>query len=92
MKTEDIDKIIAEALEADKQKGAGRKHRGKPLSSHRSDTILTVRKVLNIVFIIGFLAAVIIYFALPDQRVLFFCVGFGSMFLKIIEFFLRFLF
>lgn len=92
MKTEDIDKIIAEALEADKQKGSGRKHRGKLLSSHRSDTILTVRKVLNIVFIIGFLAAVIIYFALPDQRVLFFCVGFGAMFLKIIEFFLRFLF
>ena len=92
MKTEDIDKIIAEALEADKQKGSGRKHRGQPLSSHRSDTILTVRKVLNIVFIIGFLAAVIIYFALPDQRVLFFCVGFGAMFLKIIEFFLRFLF
>ncbi|MBQ0104304.1 MAG: hypothetical protein KBS99_09080 [Prevotellaceae bacterium] len=92
MKTDEIDKIIAEALEADKHPDSHRRHNGRSLTSSRSSKILTARKVLNTVFIIGFIAAVVIYFALPDQRMLFFCVGFGSMLIKIVEFFLRFMF
>ena len=92
MKTEEIDRIIAEALEAEKNKGNGRKRKGKALSTHSGNTVQRIRNILNVVFIIGFVAAVIIYFALPDQRLLFFSVGFGAMLLKIVEFFLRFLF
>ena len=35
---------------------------------------------------------VVIYFALPEQRVLFFSIGFGAVALKLIEFYLRFMF
>jgi len=86
MKADEIDKIIAEALEKDKQQG---RHRGKHT---KSDGIETARKILNIVFMVGFLAAVIVYFACPDNRLLFFSLGFGAMIIKIIEFILRFLF
>ena len=48
--------------------------------------------IVNIVFMIGFVAAIIIYFVYPDNKPLFFCVGFGAMLLKITEFFLRFMF
>ena len=48
--------------------------------------------VLNIVFMAGFLAAVIVYFALPENRVLFFSLGFGAILIKLVEFFLRFMF
>lgn len=89
MKTDDIDKIIAEALDAEKK---SKSHKGKPLSTHKNNNIATIRKILNIILIIGFVAAIIIYFALPEQRILFFCVGFGAVILKIIEFFLRFMF
>lgn len=86
MKSDEIDKIIAEALEADKQ---SRHH------SHRrrttTDTRAIIRRVLNITFMVGFLAAIIIYFAWPEQRLLFFCVGFGAIFIKLIEFFIRFM-
>jgi hypothetical protein len=41
---------------------------------------------------LGFLAAIVIYFVLPEQRVLFFCVGFGAIALKLVEFYLRFMF
>lgn len=98
MKTNEIDQIIAEALEADKNKGkevadgAHRRHGTRSLSTHRANRIATVRKILNVVFMIGFVAAVVIYFAMPEQRTLFFCVGFGAMIIKIIEFFLRFMF
>ena len=87
MKADEVDKIIAEALEKDRQQ-LGR-HRGKR-SKH--DTIFTIRKVLNIVFMAGFLAAVIVYFALPDNRALFFSLGFGSILIKLVEFFLRLMF
>lgn len=89
MNTEDIDKIIADALEEDKKK----KHQSKiKLGKQSSDGILVARKILNIVFMIGFVAAIIIYFAFPDNKPLFFYVGFGAMLLKIAEFFLRFMF
>ena len=98
MKTEEIDKIIAEALEAEKNKGKNstegshRRHGTRSLTTSRSDKVVKVRKILNIVFMLGFVAAVVIYFAMPEQRMLFFCVGFGAMLIKIIEFFLRFMF
>lgn len=87
MKSDEIDKIIAEALEADKQSPNGHRHRRRS----KSDTLLTVRKVLNVVFMVGFVAAIIIYFALPEQKPLFYSVGFGALFVKIIEFFIRFM-
>ena len=88
MKSDEIDKIIADALQEQQQHNAPR--RGGKRS--KSDNIKTIRKVLNIIFMIGFLAAVIIYFALPDQKALFFSLGFGSILLKLIEFYLRFMF
>ncbi|MBR3531850.1 MAG: hypothetical protein IKN83_10840 [Bacteroidaceae bacterium] len=87
MKTEDIDKIIAESLE--KEKKASKWHRPE---KKKSDKMAQVRQVLNAVFMLGFLAAVIIYFAMPENRMLFFCVGFGAMAVKIVEFIIRFLF
>ena len=73
MKTDEIDKIIAEALEAEKKK---KTHKGKPLSTHNGNRI----------------AAIIIYFVFPEQKILFFSIGFGALALKIVEFFLRFMF
>ncbi len=87
MKSDEIDKIIAEALENDK-KG---KRKGKKVE-RQSDGIRTARKILNVVFMVGFLVAVVVYFVFPDQKVLFFSIGFGSLLLKIIEFYLRFMF
>ncbi len=87
MKSDEIDKIIAEALENDR-KG---KRKGKRVG-RQSDGIRTARKILNIVFMVGFVVAVVVYFVFPDQKVLFFSIGFGSMLLKIIEFYLRFMF
>ena len=87
MKADEVDKIIAEALEKDRQQ---RSHRRSGRS--KKDAIQTVRKVLNIIFMIGFLAAIIVYFAIPENRILFFCLGFGAMLIKIVEFFLRFMF
>lgn len=88
MNTEDIDKIIAEAVADSKNQSSSKWH--KPGKS--TDSIMTARKVLNGVFMIGFIAAIIIYFAMPDQKVLFFSVGFGSIVLKLVEFYLRFMF
>lgn len=87
MKSDEVDEIIAKAIAESKGKG-DKWHRPKK----GGDGIKKARSVLNILFMIGFLAAVIIYFALPDQKALFFSVGFGAMILKLIEFALRFLF
>ena len=86
MRQDEIDQIIAEALEKDK--GKSRWHR----PSRRNERIRQVRNVLNIVFMLGFVAAILIYFILPEQRTLFFCVGFGAVALKVVEFILRFMF
>lgn len=83
MKSDEIDDIIAKALEENNH------HRSR---GSKKDKVKTARKVLNIIFMVGFIAAVIIYFALPEQRGLFFCVGFGALAVKIVEFFLRFMF
>lgn len=88
MHQEDVDKIIAEAVAESKKESRKKWHRGQ--SAH--NTITTVRKVLNWSFMLGFVLAVVIYFTLPDQRILFFGVGFGSVVLKLVEFYLRFMF
>lgn len=85
MKTEDIDKIIEQSLAENRKQSRWNRSR------HDSDVrIRQIRNILNTVFMIGFVAAVVIYFAMPSHRVLFFSVGFGAMILKIIEFVLRF--
>ena len=88
MNQEDVDKIIAEAVAESKQERSKKWHKGQ---SH-TDRVQTVRKWLNWTFMIGFAAAIVIYFLLPEQRTLFFAVGFGSIALKLAEFYLRFMF
>ncbi len=82
MKEEEIDKIIAESLAESKQRKWKR-------PSDRRKRVEQWRNLLNLAFMLGFAAAIIIYFAWPEQRVLFFSVGFGAMLLKIVEFVLR---
>lgn len=86
MQQDEIDKIIEEAVASSKKQSKW--HRGQK----KGNGILRARQVLNTLFMLGFLAAIIIYFAFPENRVLFFTVGFGSMALKIVEFILRFMF
>lgn len=88
MNNEDIDRIIAEALEKDRPSGKRQWHR----PSRKKEHIRQARTVLNTVFMLGFVAAIAIYFLLPESRTLFFCVGFGAVLLKIVEFILRFMF
>jgi hypothetical protein len=88
MKTDDIDKIIAEALEEERRKKGGEIRSGKGNSAN----VVKIRRVLNVVFMIGALAAFALYFFVPENRMLFMGVGFGAMILKIVEFGLRFLF
>ncbi|MCK9180934.1 MAG: hypothetical protein PHQ88_06965 [Bacteroides sp.] len=47
------------------------------------------RKILNILFLVGAAASVIIYFAVDDFK-LFIIVCMSAIFLKIIEFIIRF--
>ena len=86
MKADEIDEIIVNAVAESKGKSA------KPQRKKNSSAVLKARSVLNILFMLGFLAAIIIYFAMPEQKALFFTVGFGALLLKLIEFALRFLF
>ena len=87
MKSSEIDDIIAQAVsESKKQSRWHRPGRG------REGTVTRVRNVLNVVFMLGFLAAVVVYFAFPEQKTLFFSVGFGAIVIKLLEFFLRFMF
>ena len=86
MTNEEVDKIIADAVAESKGKSKWRRPDKKKMTVER------IRHILNIVFMVRFVAAILIYFLLPDNRALFFGVGFGAMILKIIEFLLRFLF
>lgn len=88
MNQEDIDKLIAEAVADSQNKRISKWHK----RNSGKDSITTARKVLNWIFMIGFLIAVIIYFAFPEQKVLFYSFGFGSIVLKLVEFYLRFIF
>ena len=51
-----------------------------------------IRMILNTIFMIGAIASVIIYFAFPDERQLFLVVILSSLAIKIVEFFIRFMF
>ena len=87
MKSEDIDKIIAEAVhDSKKQSRWHRPERG------RSTSIQSLRNVLNTGFMLGFVAALVVYFLWPEQKVLFFGIGFGAILIKLVEFYLRFMF
>lgn len=86
MNQEEIDQVIAEALE--KEKGKSRWHR----PSRRRERVMQARNVINILFMLGFVAAILIYFLLPEQRGLYFTVGIAALLLKIAEFVLRFMF
>lgn len=87
MKSNEIDKIIADAVNESKRESKW--HRP---SKENSTSILTARRVLNTLFMVGFILTIIIYFVFPENKILFFSFGFGSMILKIIEFYLRFMF
>lgn len=86
MNQDEVDKIIAEAVASSKKQSKWKR------PSKSKENIARTRQILNALFMLGFLAAIIIYFALPESRTLFFCVGFGAMALKIVEFILRFMF
>ena len=87
MNKEEIDKLVEEALEKEKKdKGPGK------ISHSAAHRIVMIRRMLNAVFMLGFVAAIVIYFAMPSQRLLFYIVGFSSLAIKTAEYFLRFLF
>ena len=88
MNQEDVDKIIAEAVAESKNESKKKWHKGKS----SSNSVANTRRILNWVFMIGFVAAVVIYFVLPEQRILFYSVGFGAIAVKLVEFYLRFMF
>ncbi|NDV81460.1 hypothetical protein [Bacteroides sp. 51] len=48
-----------------------------------------IRNILNILFMIGALASIIIYFAVDDKKVFLYVCG-ATIFVKIMEFFIRF--
>ena len=87
MKSEDIDKIIEEALAEKKGKGKERK-RKTPKSGYNQ--LQLWRRILNTLFLIGAAATVIVFFVIPENKPLFYSLGFGSMAVKIIEFIIRF--
>lgn len=80
----EIDEIIARSVA--ESKGQSKWHRPK----HDRARTNQLRTLLNTLFMLGFVAAIVIYFLLPDHRLLFFVVGFGAMVLKIVEFIVRF--
>ena len=50
-----------------------------------------IRNILNILFMIGAVASIILYFSLGDDKSIFFYVCGAYLFLKMMEFVLRFL-
>lgn len=87
MKADEIDKIIADAVQ--ESKGRSKWHRP---GRSGSKGVVAARRVINAVFMVGFVLTVIVYFVFPENKVLFFSLGFGSLILKVVEFFLRFMF
>ena len=49
-----------------------------------------LRNLLNSLFLIGFLVALILYFAIPEDRTAFLVVSFITMGIKIAEYIVRF--
>jgi len=81
MNKDELDKIVQDAVE----KKHSRYHR-----PDKHATVDRVRTILNVVFMIGAVVAIIAYFVLPDKT-LFFYVGGIALCLKVIEFFIRFM-
>lgn len=50
-----------------------------------------IRNILNILFMIGALASIILYFSLGEDKSIFFYACGASLFLKMMEFVFRFL-
>lgn len=50
-----------------------------------------IRKLLNIIFIILAIATIVIYFVSGSSLKLFFIVGMCAIFVKVMEFFIRFI-
>ena len=49
-----------------------------------------IKNILNILFMIGALVSVILYFTMDDKHPFFYVCG-ASIFLKLMEFFIRFM-
>ena len=48
-----------------------------------------IRSILNMLFLIGALASLIVYFVVDDKTIFFYVCG-AAIFVKILEFFIRF--
>lgn len=51
-----------------------------------------IRNILNVLFLIGAVVSVILYFTIGEDKTLFFYVCGASLFIKMVELFLRFMF
>lgn len=78
MNREEIEKLIEESVQ-------GNRKRRSWVSKDQ------VRSVLNTLFLIAAVIGLILYFALPENRILGMGIIGGGMILKIIEMFLRFM-
>lgn len=85
MQADEVDKIIEEALRKEGHSGGGRR------KYHRTnqDRKKAIRNILNAVFLIGCVVTILVRILCPENKILFFCVGFGSVLIKIIEFIIR---
>ena len=55
------------------------------------DNIDKIRAILNILFLVGAVASVILYIVSGDDKTVFFYVCSASLFVKVLEFIFRFL-
>lgn len=79
MNREEIEKLVEESAHQ------ARKQRKSPSTDQ-------IRKVLNTLFLILALIGIICYFAIPDNRWIGIGIVGSGMILKVIEFFIRFMF
>ena len=79
MTREEIEKLIEETANKERAKRKG-------------PSMEQMRRVLNTLFLILAVVGVVLYFAMPDRHLVGIAVIGAGMFLKIIEFLLRFLF
>lgn len=79
MNREEIEKLVEESAHQ------ARKH-------HRGPSTDQIRKVLNTLFLIAAVVGVVCYFAMPENRWIGLGIVGGGMILKVIEFFIRFMF
>ncbi|MEG1686205.1 MAG: hypothetical protein RR319_09750 [Bacteroides sp.] len=49
-----------------------------------------IRYILNIIFLIGAVISIILYFSMEDKHLFFYVCG-ASIFLKLMEFFMRYM-